>query len=268
MLTVIICSRHSDISANLRRNILSTIGCEYELVIIDNSQGNYSIFSAYNEGAKRARGNILCFVHDDLLFKEINWGNKISQILSEDNNIGVVGVAGSHFLPRAPFYWWSSPFISEHNLTCGKECFNWLHPESSLVDAVACDGMCMFFRKTIFEKIRFDEDHFKGFHCYDMDICMQVLQEGYRVCITNEILVDHQWQEQYQNNELEKWLDVFYEKWNQSLPIWKGVECLPNFTLNRLNNLCLQMCDAKKVRRSKAYRLGHHILHPLSFLKH
>lgn len=267
MISIIICSRKPGIPADLRKNIADTVGCEYEIVVIDNSENIYSIFSAYNEGVRRAKGEILCFCHDDLLFKENNWGTSVFLVFNGDSSIGVVGVAGTHFLPCAPLYWWSSPFISEHNLTCGKECFNWLNPDTSIVDVVACDGMCMFVRKSIFEKIRFDEDNFKGFHCYDMDICMQVLREGYRVCVTNEILVDHQWKEQYQNNELEKWLNVFYEKWSQLLPIWRGLESLPSFTLDRLNNLCLQSYDAKKVRRSKAYRLGHALLHPLSLFK-
>ena len=60
MISCIICSRRPDISAELKENIASTIGCEYELVVIDNSKNEYSIFSAYNEGVRRAKGDILC----------------------------------------------------------------------------------------------------------------------------------------------------------------------------------------------------------------
>ena len=68
MISCIICSRRSDISAELKENIASTIGCEYELVAIDNSKKEYSIFSAYNEGVRRANGEILCFMHEDILY--------------------------------------------------------------------------------------------------------------------------------------------------------------------------------------------------------
>ena len=46
MISCIICSRKSDISAELKQNIQDTIGTDYELVIIDNSHSQYSIFSA------------------------------------------------------------------------------------------------------------------------------------------------------------------------------------------------------------------------------
>ena len=41
MITLIICSRNSDISNELKRNIAITIGVEYELVVIDNSKNDY-----------------------------------------------------------------------------------------------------------------------------------------------------------------------------------------------------------------------------------
>ena len=44
MISIIICSMNPDISAELRQNIADTIGCEYELVVIDNSRNQLSIF--------------------------------------------------------------------------------------------------------------------------------------------------------------------------------------------------------------------------------
>ena len=66
MISLIICSRTADISDELKQNIATTIGCEYELCVIDNSRNEYSIFTAYNEGVRRAKGDILCFMHDDI----------------------------------------------------------------------------------------------------------------------------------------------------------------------------------------------------------
>ena len=119
MVSIIVCSRQGDISENLRDNISQTIGCEYELVIIDNSKGTYSIFSAYNEGVKRAKGEILCFCHEDILFHSENWGTLVKGVFSDDT-IGLVGVIGTHFLPSSPMYWWSSPFISQYSINNDK----------------------------------------------------------------------------------------------------------------------------------------------------
>ena len=78
MISIIICSRAASISDELIQNIDQTIGLPYELVIIDNSDNLYSIFNAYNEGVKRSKYELLCFMHDDIIFKkESNWGKKI-----------------------------------------------------------------------------------------------------------------------------------------------------------------------------------------------
>ena len=67
MISIIICSRTPDISQELKQNIGTTIGCDYELVVVDNSSNDHSIFSAYNEGAEKAKSELLCFMHEDVL---------------------------------------------------------------------------------------------------------------------------------------------------------------------------------------------------------
>ena len=81
MISLIICSKYDHLSDNLIRNIDQTIGTEYEIVHIDNSQHQYSIFSAYNEGVRRAKGNVLCFMHEDLHFHTDKWGAKVQEAL-------------------------------------------------------------------------------------------------------------------------------------------------------------------------------------------
>ena len=68
MISIVICSRKKDVSVELKKNIAETNGCEYEMVVIDNSRNKHNIFHAYNEGVSRAKGEILSFMHDDILF--------------------------------------------------------------------------------------------------------------------------------------------------------------------------------------------------------
>lgn len=74
MLSIIICSRTKDLSHELRDNINQTIGVDYELIVIDNSLCNKSIFQAYNEGIEKSQGEILVFMHDDVKLCSSNWG--------------------------------------------------------------------------------------------------------------------------------------------------------------------------------------------------
>ena len=269
MISCIICSRRADISAELKENIASTIGCEYELVVIDNSKNEYSIFSAYNEGVRRANGDILCFMHEDILYHTQGWGMIISNIL-QDKTIGQIGVGGSHFMPKAPMYWWSSPYISQYNLENDhgnqKKNATEMHMIQHLADTVVVDGLCFFIPSVLFKQIHFDEEHYTDFHAYDMDISMQVQSIGKRVCVTNAILIEHFWSESSLENKaymarLDKNMSIFYNKWQHLLPMVRGVD-LPEIVIRRMNNLAIQAYDATRARRSKAYLLGKFLLCP------
>ena len=277
MISLIICNKEPGLLNKLSNNIKKTICTEYELIAIDNSQNKYSIFEAYNIGANKARGDIICFCHEDILFKTNNWGQKIISIFNSNAKIGIVGFAGAHFLPDCPMYWSSSPFISEYNLNNDNGqiieffCTDYYN-EQNIAEAVAVDGLCFFVRRELFEQISFDEKTYKGFHLYDMDICMQAIKAGYKVCVTKDILVEHFWSEKGAAKKagmelFEHNLSLFCAKWKDDLPIYKGLSNTPENVLTRINRLCENAYEAKKVRKSKAYRIGKSILSPLIFIK-
>ena len=276
MISIIICSRTADISQELKDNIASTIGCEYELCVIDNSHNDYSIFSAYNEGVRRAKGEILCFLHDDVSFHTNEWGMVLSNIL-DNPKVGVVGVAGGHFLPSVPMYWPATPYVSEYviNNDHGK-CSNpyrcEYHDSNGISEVVICDGLYLAFKSSIFEQVHFDEEYYDGFHMYDMDICMQIQQIGLQCVVTNKILLEHAWSEEdmKQKKGMDKFdhnLHLFVAKWQEMLPIWRGGPDLPEYTRQRIANLCFQAYDARLARQSYAYRLGRALLTPFNFIK-
>lgn len=246
MISIIVCSRKDVLSDELLQNISETIGVEYELIVIDNSKSEYSIFSAYNEGVRRAKGDILCFMHEDVLCRSTDWGNRIAQYFDEDEKIGIIGFAGSHFLPAAPMYWYSSPFISQKNLNNDQGVVkehtheDWFAGKS-IIEVVVIDGFCFFVRKNLFEHIRFDEKTYSGFHLYDMDICMQVIESGYKVCVCRDVLAEHRWSQKKlytkEGGDLFKYnLNLFVDKWKSKklLPIWRGLD-LPAEVFRRMN---------------------------------
>lgn len=270
MISIIICSRYSDIPQSLKDNIDHTIGLEYELIIIDNSDNKYSIFSAYNEGLKRAKYPVLCFMHDDILFRTNGWGNRVISHFN-DTNIGLIGMLGTHFLPSVPTYWTTSPFFSTSYIQTTEgvqfEDFktDFFHG-TSLVDAVACDGICLFVREELFAKISFDEVSYNGFHFYDMDICMQILANEYRVCICNDIIIEHFSLGSY-NKSFFINQNVFFNKWRNSLPISRGINHIPLHVINKLNQLYYSLWEADKTRKSLAYRIGRLILQPIKSIR-
>jgi len=222
MISIIICSRFSDVSTDLKENIQSTIGIEYELIVIDNSEKKYSIFQAYNEGVIRAKYPYLCFMHDDILFHKTDWGKKTVAHL-ENHEIGLIGIAGSHYVPRLPGAHWSSGISSchIHHKIEGKtyvESYRYTDNHDSSLKAVIVDGLWMCTSKKVMERIRFDEITFSGFHCYDSDISLQILKLNYEVRIVFDIDIEH-FSLGIRNKVWLENLFIFFKKWENELPI-------------------------------------------------
>ena len=114
MISCIVCSRSVDISTTLKENLAATIGCEYELIVVDNSKNNYSIFSAYNEGVRRANGDILCFMHEDICYYSPNWGDVVNNYFINSPDLGLLGILGSHYLAKCVCGVGDSSLLSAH----------------------------------------------------------------------------------------------------------------------------------------------------------
>jgi len=283
MISLIICSRSIDLPLSLKENINETIGENYEVIVIDNSQNKYSIFSAYNEGARKAKGDVLCFMHEDIKYYTKDWGRKVALYFSKDDNLGLLGVGGCHSLGNYPSYWIDSPIVSTsfvkiRNGNIYREDNQFLFKEKSLVDAVACDGFWICLRASLFfNKISFDEIKYSGFHYYDMDICLQILSIDMKVCICNDIAIKHA-SEGVFNSEFYSNQMMFYNKWKNYFPIHRGIPDSMLETVDRLDSMCQYLYNLKieikkkemslvQIKKSKSYRIGKLITRPFSFLK-
>lgn len=193
MISIIICSRTAEISNEFYHNIDKTIGCDYELLVIDNSRNTYSIFEAYNLGIEKSVGSFLCFIHDDILFHTQNWGTIVKTIFDSDNNIGLLGLAGSKVKTKMPSAWFNCDAsesvynVIQHIPKDKKEewFFGFVNP---LEELVVIDGFFMVIKKEC--QVYFNVT-LKGFHNYDLNISFEVLKKGYKIVGTNEILIEH-----------------------------------------------------------------------------
>lgn len=276
MLSLIICSRTPRISEELEKNIAETIGCEYELVVIDNSKNEYSIFSAYNEGVRRSKGDILCFMHDDILYKTTGWGTKVEKML-EDESIGIVGVIGSYVMTKDYGYWdMMQPYVTGRVPYGNNRDFeavndgNYYYDENCSPEVVAVDGMWFCMPKRIFTDIMFDEVTYSGFHFYDMDICMHSLMAGYKNEIMRNIDIFHYCYPQY-NYQYTQSMKKFFAKWNDKLPIYKGEAIgMSEKEYVRLYDSTKQYCRLldrytfykNDIENSLSYKLGNAIAEP------
>jgi len=274
MISIIICSRKQDISFELQKNITETVGCEYEIVVIDNSKKKYSIFSAYNEGICRSCGEILCFMHEDILFHTDGWGQIVEQTV-KNTNIGLVGVIGSQYKSAFCQPWWADfaciGQLIQGSIKSGKyktdRCTHWERRNGDSDEVAILDGLWFCAKKELFSMILFDENTFSGFHMYDADICMQVHKIGFKVCVIYDLWIEHK-STGNPNEEFVSQLKLWFEKWRDYLPIYKG-KLLENEVMIP-EKVCSRWCKQRdeyhkkytSVLKSKAYRIGKWILRP------
>jgi len=157
------------------------------------------------------------------LFHTPNWGAKlVAHLQGED--IGVVGIAGSHYLPATITGWGFNPCQSMHYLQKmspdkPSELFyvKYIRKEQEWLPAVTVDGVFLAMRKSICSQISFDAMTFQGFHCYDIDICMQAHSQGFRNRIIFDILIEHFSRGSFNKQWIEA-TETWLNKWKHKLP--------------------------------------------------
>lgn len=223
-ISIIICSRTKKIPVALEVNIKNTIGIDYELIVIDNSLNNYTIFEAYNLGVKQSNTSYLCFIHDDICFDTNNWGAVLLDIFKNDNTIGLIGIAGAKVKTKMPSPWWNCHDeqrvinIIQHKNSGEKEKIARGFSKSSETEVVVIDGVFMVLRKSV--NIGFN-NKMEGFHNYDSNLSFECMKRGYRIVVTNNILIEH-----YSQGSLNKdWLNSTFEvhkEYKSILPLQTG----------------------------------------------
>jgi len=139
----------------------------------------------------------------------------------------LLGVAGSSYKALAPSGWENFGainlyinIIQSYKYQKREPDIVNINPTNEKLPSVACvDGVWLCTKKSIALEFPFDEDLFKGFHCYDLDFSFLVGQK-YKVAVTFEILINHFSEGDYSKT----WIDenlILHKKWNHLLPLNK-----------------------------------------------
>lgn len=193
MISIITCSINSNYLEKFRKSIDKTIDIEYEIVVIDNNLDKTSISKSYNKGAQIAKYENLVFIHEDVEFLNNNWGSSIVHIL-QNNKIGVVGIAGSTYLPSVPSGWYlpdeklNNVYIHQ-GFKYSKKDVRFDNQGKDLTPVYLLDGVLLAMRKEVWQEFSFNEK-VEGFHAYDVDICQRVSAK-YQNLFTNQIELLH-----------------------------------------------------------------------------
>ena len=141
--------------------------------------GEYSFSSVNNFAAKKARGEFLLFLNDDIKISSKKWLESMLK-LSLDDEVGAVGA--KLLFPDGK--------LQEAGGIIWKNGFGWNYgrnkdpkdPRYNFVrDVDYCSASCLMVKKNVFEKIGGFDERFKIAYCEDSDLCFSIRKQGYRV---------------------------------------------------------------------------------------
>jgi hypothetical protein len=228
MISIIICSRKKTIDPALAENISSTIGAPYEIIWIDNADKKFSLFSAYNYAASKSKFDILCFMHDDIIYHSNDWGNIVNKELA-NGQIGIVGIAGAVYKTKSPSPWWISDYYYPNDYIrlnilqrrgpekkLVKEIFN--PAQESKAEVVVLDGVWFCCKRKFWAETLFDNSRFSHFHYYDLDFSLSAISKGYKNFVLYDVLIEHTSAGSLDQNWVEA-AKIFADKWEKHLPV-------------------------------------------------
>ena len=223
MISVITSVYNRHLFEQFARNLDETIGMPYELIGIDNSKGQMGLCEVYNKATQQARYDLLCYAHEDIRFRTLNWGEKIVQRFREAPRLGLLGVVGTLYKTYAPNGWgvsWEysrANFIQHYKHSSEPVTVRYTNPAQEAVSRVVCvDGMWMCTPKKLAQTIGFDAANFRGFHCYDLDYSLSIRQQ-YEVGVTFDVQIEHFSEGSPDKNWIRESIK-FHRKWKKNLP--------------------------------------------------
>lgn len=227
MITVIIASAKRDLFERIQKNVSETIGVPFEIIGFDNADGSLGLCALYNQGAAAAKYELLCYMHEDIHIETVDWGKVVLRIF-EQNNPGVLGVAGSTYKSATPSAWfppsefgtasWRLNIKQGKKYQSGETKHDYYNPHDEKLSEVAClDGVWFCTTKTVVNKHPFDSDLLTGFHCYDLDFCLNVRLDK-KIYVTYEVLMSHDSEGKFDKSWLADSIKV-HQKWLRQLPI-------------------------------------------------
>lgn len=194
MISIVVCSINNILFNQFEKNVIDTIGCEFEMIRIDNNQSGKGICKVYNEGLLKAKGEIVCYCHEDIIFETDNWGGEITSLLAT-KEIGLVGIAGPVYKSKYPTSWVAVPqkyyrVNMVQQKRDGSSFYTQVLDEGNYSEVAVLDGCFIAGRKEIFEQNQWNEDFLDGFHLYDLDMSLQI-KERYKLVVANHIKLVH-----------------------------------------------------------------------------
>jgi GT2 family glycosyltransferase len=139
------------------------------------NDANVGLIRALNRGTTVARGDVLCFLHNDTEMRDVRWLARLRAALDEPG-VGLAGLYGVRRLRRDGRY-------------VGRTIVHALEGSATImgdvVEVVAVDGVCLTVRRAVLEAAGGFDEGYGFFHGYDRDLSFAVREAGLRCVVVN-----------------------------------------------------------------------------------
>ena len=184
------------------------------------NNGEKSLSQVYNEIIDESSHDILVLCHDDIYFDTNRWGKKLLRSFESHSEFGILGVAGSTFMPQSG-QWWEDRSKMFGVVNHEHEGKKWQskysqNEENEIKQTVIVDGLFISLDKNKIKK-RFDET-VEGFHFYDVEFTFQNHLEDVKVGVMFNVRITHKsigmTNEKWESNK-----QIFANKYKDILPL-------------------------------------------------
>ncbi len=190
VISIVICSINPVSYTRICTLYKELLGNEpHELIGIHDAQG---LCEGYNRGLAQSRGEIVIFSHDDI---EIWTPEFLPRLKRHLERFDVVGVAGTSRLispgwhaagPPYTFGQMTHPARNQYSISLyGGQ------GHSSIGGMQAMDGVFLAFRREAILRVGWDQQHFTGFHCYDIDCTYRAYRAGIKLGVAMDFEMFH-----------------------------------------------------------------------------
>jgi GT2 family glycosyltransferase len=190
VISIIICSINPVSFTRVCACYRDVLGAEpHEIIGIHDARG---LCEAYNRGLAHSRGEIVIFSHDDI---EIWTPELVPRLKRHLARFEAVGVAGTTKLVSPGWHAVGPPFtFGQITHPVKKEfsvSFYGGQGHAAIGGIQAFDGVFQAWRRETIMRIGWDQQHFTGFHCYDIDCTYRAYKAGCKLGVALDLPMFH-----------------------------------------------------------------------------
>lgn len=175
--SIIICyTNHQLIKRTISYLDMQDCRNNFEILALDNSMNKFdSAAKALNYGASIATGEILIFMHQDVLCENITDISQLINYCKGYNDLTLLGVAGYDSIDKV---------VCSNITETEKHIIRYQKIIKEPIEVETIDECVIVMRKKDFDKIKFDEEVCDDWHLYGVDLSYSVKsREGKVFCI-------------------------------------------------------------------------------------